>query len=87
MMLYVAPKTVNMKKAVRDLNADKSGPLTRDANEPGVYSPTGAWGDPTLATRAKGKIVVEGMVKAILKEIDDLRQFALPPLAAPVKAK
>ena len=87
MMLYIAPKTVNMKKAVRDLNADKSGPLTRDANGPGVYSPTGAWGDPTLATRAKGKIVVEGMVTAILKEIDDLRQFALPPLAAPVKAK
>jgi creatinine amidohydrolase len=74
MMLYIAPKTVNMKKAVRDLNPKKSGPLTRDPNGPGVYSPTGAWGDPTLATRAKGKIMVEGMTAAILKEIDDLRR-------------
>jgi creatinine amidohydrolase len=83
MMLYIAPKTVNMKKAVRDLNTDTPGRLTRDADGPGVYSPTGAWGDPTLATRAKGKVVVEGMVAAILKEIDDLRQFPLAPAAAP----
>ena len=74
MMLYIAPKTVKMKKAVRDLNADQSGRLTRDPKGPGVYSPTGAWGDPTLATRAKGKVVVEGMVAAILKEIEELRQ-------------
>jgi creatinine amidohydrolase len=78
MMLYIAPNTVKMKKAVRDLNADRSGPLTRDPKGPGVYSPTGAWGDPTLATRTKGKIVVEGMVSAILKDIEELRQFALP---------
>lgn len=78
MMLYIAPKTVKMKKAVRDLNAEKSGPLTRDPKGTGVYSPTGAWGDPTLATRAKGKVVVEGMVTAIFKEIEDLRRFTWP---------
>jgi len=73
MMLYIAPESVDMKKAVRDLHEDKPGPLTRDPNGRGVYSPTGAWGDPTLATKEKGKIVVEGMVAAILKEIGDLR--------------
>ena len=74
MMLYIAPKSVNMQKAKRDLHENKPGPLTRDETKQGTYCPTGAWGDPTLATKAKGKIVVEGMVAAILKEIDDLRQ-------------
>ena len=87
MMLYIAPKTVNMKKAVRDLNSAKPGPLTRDPKGSGVYSPTGAWGDPTLATREKGKILVEGMLAAILKEVEDLRQFVLPPETSPANAK
>jgi creatinine amidohydrolase len=73
MMLYIAPNVVKMKKATRDLNENQPGGLTRDWNKPGTYSPTGAWGDPTLATRAKGKVVVEEMVDAIVKEIDELR--------------
>ena len=80
MMLYIAPDRVDMKKAIRDLHEDKPGRLTRDETKPGTYSPTGAWGDPTLATRAKGKIVVEGMVSAILAEIDELKRTA-PPAA------
>lgn len=79
MMLYIAPNSVDMKKAVPDLHEDKPGPLTRDPNKPGTYSPTGAWGDPTKATREKGKIVVEGMTEAILKEIEDLRKSRLAP--------
>ncbi|HKV25782.1 MAG TPA: creatininase family protein [Candidatus Acidoferrum sp.] len=78
MMLYIAPKTVRMKKAVRDLNPDKPGPLTRDPNGKGTYSPTGAWGDPTLATREKGKAVTESLVAAILKDIEELRRTPLP---------
>lgn len=73
MMLYIAPESVDMKKASRDLHEDKPGPLTRNPNGPGLYSPTGAWGDPTLATREKGKVMVEGMVAGILKEIEQLR--------------
>jgi len=75
MMLYIAPTSVDMKKAVADLHESKPGPLTRDPNNPGTYSPTGVWGDPTKATRAKGKIVVEAMTAAILKEIEELRKF------------
>jgi creatinine amidohydrolase len=73
MMLYIAPETVDMKKAVRDLHDDKPGGLTRDPHGKGTYSPTGAWGDPTLATREKGRVIVEGMVAGIEKEINDLQ--------------
>lgn len=73
MTLYIAPETVQMKKAARDLNGDKPGPLTRDPKGNGTYSPTGAWGDPTLASREKGQAVVESFVATILKDIDELR--------------
>src|SRR5580692_1729510 len=79
MMLYIAPETVRMKKAARDLNPNQPGGLTRDPQGKGTYSPTGAWGDPTLATREKGQAVVESLVVTILKDIEDLRQTALPP--------
>jgi len=78
MMLYIAPNTVRMSRAVKDLNPDRRGPLTRNpkATE-GTYSPTGAWGDPTLATKEKGQILVEATVKAILGEIEDLQKAPL----------
>ncbi|MGB6886329.1 MAG: creatininase family protein [Candidatus Acidiferrum sp.] len=79
MMLYIAPESVRMNKAARDLSPDKRGPLTRDPHGKGTYSPTGAWGDPTLATREKGQAVTESLVAAILKNIDDLRQTPLAP--------
>jgi creatinine amidohydrolase len=79
MMLYIAPETVRIKKAARDLNPNQPGGLTRDPQGPGTYSPTGAWGDPTLATREKGQAVVESLVTTILKDIDDLRQATVPP--------
>ncbi len=79
MMLYIAPDTVRMKKAVRDLNPNQPGGLTRDPQGKGTYSPTGAWGDPTLATRQKGQAVVESLVTTILKDIEDLRQTSLSP--------
>ncbi len=79
MILYIAPESVRMKKAVRDLNPNQPGGLTRDPQGKGIYSPTGAWGDPTLATREKGQAVTESLVSTILKDIDDLRQTPLPP--------
>ena len=79
MMLYIAPESVRMKKAARDLNANQPGGLTRDPQGKGTYSPTGAWGDPTLATREKGQAVVESLVATILKDIDELRQTSLSP--------
>lgn len=81
MMLYIAPETVRMSKAVRDLNPNQPGGLTRDPHGKGTYSPTGAWGDPTLATREKGQAVVESNVATILKEISELA--ARIPVQAP----
>lgn len=68
MMLYIAPDIVHMEKAVKDDNPG-SPPLTRNSNGIGVYSPTGARGDPTLATREKGKMITEAYVDYILQQI------------------
>ncbi|HYK87382.1 MAG TPA: creatininase family protein [Acidobacteriota bacterium] len=79
-MLYIAPKTVDMAKAVKDYHAENgSGGLTRDPNGRGVYSPTGVWGDATLATREKGKAVVDALVAAIVHEIEELARSPVPP--------
>jgi len=86
MMLYIAPQTVDMKKAAKDIPAvDGPGPLTLDPNNSnGRYSPTGIYGDATLATREKGKVVIEAMVEGINREINSLR--AEPALSKPTPA-
>ncbi len=81
-MLYVAPKAVNMKKAVKDVNERKSGGLfTRNPDsDKGIYSPSGIWGDATLATRAKGEKIVEELTGRILSEIEELRKTGVPAI-------
>ncbi len=74
MMLYIAPETVDMSKAVKDYHRDGGRPLVRDSTMRGTYSPTGSWGDPTLATREKGQRVTEALVAGILSEIEQLRR-------------
>lgn len=85
MMLYIHPETVDMTKAAKDIPAsDGPGPLTLDPNNTnGRYSPTGIYGDATLATADKGRIVVEAMVEGINKEINALRKAASLPKPAP----
>ena len=73
MMLYVHPERVNMSKAVKDDSPQGVGGLTRVRGNDKTYSPSGVWGDATLATREKGRIVVEAMVLGILREIETLR--------------
>jgi len=77
MMLYIAPESVDMSKAVHDFHGNKPGGLTRDPNGDGTYSPSGVWGDATLATREKGRIVTEALVAAIEREIEELRNVPL----------
>ena len=72
-MLVLAPDRVDMTKAVTDYSAKGTGALTRDPNGAGTYSPTGTWGDPTLATREKGRRIVEAFVSALLADIESLR--------------
>jgi creatinine amidohydrolase len=65
MMLYIAPQTVDMKKAGSDFPS-RPGPMQwRDPKAPN-YSPTGIYGDATLATRAKGEKIVRAQVEFIL---------------------
>jgi len=88
MMLYIEPSAVDMKLAVKDL-APSSSPmrLRRNPNVPGTYSPTGIWGDPTLATRDKGATVVEGLLSIMLQDIEAVRTAPLPAgSAAPATA-
>src|SRR5581483_6674494 len=73
MMLYIAPATVDMKKAVKDYHSGTGG-LTRDPYGRGTYSPSGGWGDATLATREKGERVVRALVDNVVKEIEALRK-------------
>ena len=78
MILYMDPSAADMSKAVKDYHPSGQGGLTRDPKGAGTYSPTGTWGDPTLATREKGKIVTEALVDAVAKQIEDLRSAPLP---------
>ncbi len=73
MMLYVAPGKVDMTKAVKDFDRrpGRKG-LTRDPNGLGSYSPTGIYGDPTLATREKGKIIIETTVRELVRQVREL---------------
>lgn len=72
-MLSLCPQVVDMKKAKRDFSGAGAGQLTPVEDGSGVYSPTGAWGDPSLASEAKGKKLVDALVKGIVKEIKDLQ--------------
>ncbi len=78
MMLVIAPDTVDMKKAVKDYDPSNKPGLSRTPGGPKKYSPTGIWGDPTLATREKGVKVVEAMVRGVLSDIEATRTAPLP---------
>ncbi|HSG08150.1 MAG TPA: creatininase family protein [Longimicrobiales bacterium] len=73
MMLYIAPERVDMGLAVREDNPRGQGGLTRRADGTGTFSESGVWGDATLATVEKGRIVVEATVEGILRDLDALR--------------
>jgi creatinine amidohydrolase len=81
MMLYMAPSTVDMKKAAKDYHPSNERGLTRNPNGRGVYSATGIYGDATLATKAKGEQITKALVTGILKDIEDLRLASIsePP--------
>ena len=73
LMLYIDPGSVDMSKAVRDYLPHGKGGLTRDPNKPGTYSPSGVYGDATLATREKGETMANAMLTGMLREIEELR--------------
>jgi creatinine amidohydrolase len=76
MMLYIAPESADMSKAVKDYHPGR-GALSRDPKTTKTYSASGIYGDPTVATRAKGETLVNAMVQGILAEIETLRHAPL----------
>src|SRR3954462_1369564 len=86
MMLYIDAAAVEMRRAVREYTpASGSLHLSRRRGAPGTFSESGVWGDPTLATRDKGRVVVEGLVAGILEDIEALRR-ATPPAPSQMAA-
>jgi creatinine amidohydrolase len=79
MMLFIDPASVDMSKAVRDYTPSTGGGrLTRQRGGAGTYSPSGIWGDPTRATRDKGRFFVDIVANGILEDIAGLRAAPLP---------
>jgi creatinine amidohydrolase len=71
MMMCIKPEVVHLENAQPEEIPDK-GDLTPDKNaDPDKFtiSPTGAWGNPTLATIEKGKIAIEVINEMIKKDI------------------
>jgi creatinine amidohydrolase len=85
MMLYIDPGSVDMSRAAKDYDPAGKGPLSRTRKPGTVYSTTGIFGDATLATRDKGKAVVEAFVPALVREIEETRVAPLPA-ARPVRS-
>src|SRR5579859_947358 len=78
LMLYIDPASVDMSKAVRDYHPSEAGGLTRDPKNRGVYSASGIYGDPTLATKEKGEVMARAIVEGMLRDIQALRRAPLP---------
>jgi creatinine amidohydrolase len=75
--LYLQPELVNMKLAVqdygdrtaKDYGGYKPGRLTRDNTDPD-YSPSGIFGDATLATPEKGQKALEVLTREWIKVLN-----------------
>jgi creatinine amidohydrolase len=76
MMLYIDPQCVDMSEAADDYHPG-NGPLTPNAGETGVYSATGIYGNATLATVEKGRIIVEATVADLIRDVSALRRVAV----------
>ena len=82
LMLALAPDLVEMSRAEASpaLKHEAPGPLTPSEVSSPNYSRSGSYGDPTLATRAKGEVLLAAM-------LDDLAEQATTFLAARASAK
>lgn len=70
LMLHIAPEEVDMNLAVDD-GAEGEGKLSRVRGE-GIWSESGVYGQATLATANKGKLVADAMVDCAVRDILEL---------------
>lgn len=83
-MLALFPSSVNMARALASPpgKGGGHGPLIPDDPEAANYSPSGSWGDPTLASAEKGRKLVAAMEQDVAEMArsarDDSRQQTPP---------
>ncbi len=73
-MLAIDQQYVRRDKAVAwtPTGMAASGPFSRDQNNP-RYSPTGVWGDPTLASEEKGRRLLAAIVDDLVNAVKALQ--------------
>ncbi len=72
LMLHIAPEVVDMSLAVDD-GAEGEGRLTRSKGQ-GLWSRSGVFGQATLATPAKGRVIAEVLLDHALAQIACLEE-------------
>ena len=70
LMLHIAPQVVDMSRAVDD-GAEGEGRLTRTRGR-GTWSASGVFGQATLASAEKGKLIAEALLYQSITDIEDL---------------
>jgi len=68
LMLHIAPEVVDMSKAVDD-GAEGEGRLTRERGQ-GMWSSSGVYGQATLASADKGRLIAQQLLNHTLAQID-----------------
>ncbi len=73
-MLAMAPELVDMARAEASppggATSFGEGPMTPSDPESPDYSRSGSFGDPTLATRAKGEVLLRAMLEDVLETVE-----------------
>ena len=67
-MLHIAPEVVDMSKAVDD-GVEGEGRLTRERGQ-GLWSGSGVYGQATLASADKGRIIAQQLLSHTLAQIE-----------------
>ncbi len=67
LMLHIAPEAVNMSLAVDD-GAEGEGRLTRNRGQ-GLWSRSGVFGQATLATPDKGRVIAQFLLDHVLEQL------------------
>lgn len=88
LMLALAPQFVDMSRAEASPPAARAarGPLTPSDPALPNYSRSGSFGDPTLATREKGEILLAAMVDDLVAQAKMFLTGAMAATPAPVQS-
>ena len=74
LMLHIAPEVVDMEKAIDD-GAEGEGRLTRERGQ-GLWSPSGVYGQATLASAEKGRVIAKQLLDHVLTQIANFQTRA-----------